>query len=94
MTLAPPTPAQVELRDKDIEWENFSDGFPNIFIRLPEKKPGRCRRVGKGPLTHPMSLSRDRNVRLMAGREVIFLANFFPATGIFEQLSLLAMLPR
>jgi hypothetical protein len=30
----------------------------------------------------------------MAGREVIFLANFFPATGIFEQLSLLAMLPR
>jgi phosphoribosylpyrophosphate synthetase len=52
---------------KDIEWNTFNDGFPNLFIN---------------------------NVGRMVKRDVIFLANFYPADKIFEQLAVINMLPR
>lgn len=52
---------------KDIEWNTFNDGFPNLFIN---------------------------NVGRMVKRDVIFLANFYPADKIFEQLAVISMLPR
>ncbi len=57
---------QVELRD-DIQWDNFEDGFPNIFIN---------------------------NVKDLIFRDVIFLANFYPSSLIFEQMSVIYSIPR